>query len=128
MEKRKPLTAIISEDADPLTKQAFYQTIRENGPENFNIIVKPARKEQPMPTKEFVSRLSPEYIKNMQWLMQNPNELAGYEGQFVVIANQQIYCSGESREAVEKIISEDNIPRKDIVIERIDDLYATYLN
>lgn len=132
MEQRKSL-ATISEDADFLTKQAFYQVIRENGgPDNFDIIVRPAREERLgkplMSAQEFVSRLSPELLKNMQWSMEHWGEFGRYEGQFIGIVNQQVYCSGNTREDVKKRIVEDGFSLKDVIIDYVDDFSATYLN
>ncbi len=77
-----------------------------------------ARTEGPT-AAEFVASLSREHIDNMTWALENADELTKYEGRWVVIAGQRIFCSGHSLEDVEQQALRAGLDRRDILVEYV---------
>jgi len=80
----------------------------------------PARTRRKGPTAaEFVASLSREHIENMRWALLNADELSDYEGRWVVIASQRVYCAGDSLEEVEQQARRAGLDKRDILIEYV---------
>ncbi|MBM4041500.1 MAG: hypothetical protein FJ290_23610 [Planctomycetes bacterium] len=68
---------------------------------------------------EFVASLSREHVRNLQWLLEHEDELAKYEGQWVLVAEQRIYCTGRTQEEVEERALQDGLKSGDFLLEYV---------
>jgi hypothetical protein len=68
---------------------------------------------------EVAASVTRELMENMRWEEKNAQELAKYEGRWVVIAGQRVYCSGDSLEEVEEQALRGGLDKRDILVDYV---------